>query len=386
MDPPDSASNSPFNPKFKGTLKVPLPEQIEQAIVQLSQGADQVGGNLEKTRSVELEDDDDPHLHLNESKAPSPTALKKTILQDDWEEEGEAGLDHNVSVLPDMVSHMDQSLWQEQEIVRFNFSIGQLKEEATLDPKPITVSSSRGVNLCLECPDSVAVLPSLHLLMVSEPQRDRIGLFQLNNLEFCGWFQFPSFKMGSKTNFHKPSSLLVMDDILVIIDSEQLFVFHIIGQKCSLVFQKFGSFNGLTSSSMKELSTISKEGQEMFLVSFKSLSRVDEWKMTRKIQLASTESNIRFLTRGNERFYMTNRDSHHLILLDLEAEQIREGGYFGHKAGQMYQPGGLILDDVGNILICDSGNNKLVLYNERMQYIKVNEIFRIKSVSCFYFL
>ena len=192
--------------------------------------------------------------------------------------------------------------------------------------------------------------------------------------------------MGSKTNFHKPSSLLVMDDILVIIDSEQLFVFHIIGQKCSLVFQKFGSFNGLTSSSMKELSTISKEGQKMFLVSFKSLSRVDEWKMTRKIQLASTESNIRFLTRGNERFYMTNRDSHHLILLDLEAEQIREGGYFGHKAGQMYQPGGLILDDVGNILICDSGNNKLVLYNERMQYIKVNEIFRIKSVSCVYFL
>ena len=210
MDPPDSSSNSPFNPELNGTMKGPLPSSAEigAAILKLSEGTceAQDSGVIDislnksmRSMPIVVEEDDDPHLGLNESKAPSPTSLRKTIIEDPcWgEEEGREEEDQtttadlNVSILPGMGNFSDQSLWEEQEIIRFNFGLGCLEEVGKIEPEVIGVTSSRGGQKTLECPDSVALLSGHGLVMVSEPERNRIGVYFANTFKFASWFQYP---------------------------------------------------------------------------------------------------------------------------------------------------------------------------------------------------
>ena len=120
MDPPDSVSSSPFAPRFKGTMK--LAEQISEAVNELCDET----GPVRQEQEIE-----DPHLHLNESKAPSPDSLKRSIVEDscwnadDWTkvmEEEQNTPELNVSVLPDLAHQPgDESVWEDEIIVRFNF-------------------------------------------------------------------------------------------------------------------------------------------------------------------------------------------------------------------------------------------------------------------------
>ena len=369
------SSSSPFAPRFKGTMK--LAEEISEAVNQLCDET----GPVQREQEIE-----DPHLHLNESKAPSPDSLKRSIVEDscwnadDWTkvmEEEQNTPELNVSVLPDLAHQPgDESVWEDEIIVRFNFALGSLEEVARLEPQSVTVSSSRGEQKCLESPDSVAILPTKHVLMVSEPERDRIGIYHLKSLEFLGWFLYPSngSDKTSKTSFVKPTSLLAMDNTLVIVDRDEIFVFSVEKQICSLVFRKRGSFHGLCLGRSKwEFFSISKDAQKTLLVCFSSSSEGRNWVMTRKIVIAKNEksTNIKFLTRVNNKVFVTDRGSHHMILIDLENQETREGGYYGHEAGQICQPADLLPDDVGNVLVCDSGNSRLVLFSEKMLYIKV---------------
>jgi len=380
MDPPDSASNSPFAPKFKGTMK-------GDAILKLSEGTYQekendIENTLNKSMSVSLnptltmpmdeDEEEDPHIHLNESKAPSPTSLKKTIVEDPWEEqEGEDRKELNVSILPNM-AEMNQSEWKEQEVDRFNFAIGKLEEVARLEPQLTSVSSSRGEVKCLERPESVALLPGRNLILVSEPLRDRIGLYWAHNYRFVTWFQYPCNEQESKKSFVQPSSLLTREDLLIIIDSEEIFVFNLMDNACVLNFRQKGRFHGLASSSREEFYSISKEAEGTYLVAFRR-KEIRDWKI-RKMILASeltpeTSSNIQFLTVSNSKIFMTDQDCHRLIKVDLNLQTIKYGGYLGHQSGQIYQPAGLLTDDAGNILVCDAGNKRLVLFNEELQHV-----------------
>ena len=400
MDPPDSASSSPFNPKFKGTMKLP-PDEIDDAILKLSEGTYQardstiIDKSLNKTTLMPetAEEDDDPHLLLNESKAPSPTSLAKTIIADScWGEEGtgddalSATADLNVSVLPGSVSRLEQSVWEEEEIVRFNFCLGHLEEVGRIQPELTGVSSSRGGQQTLLCPDSVALLPSHDLLMVSEPDRDRIGVYSANTLKFASWFQYPGNNhKRKKRSFVKPTSLLAIGDILVITDSEEILVFSIADLACTLVFSKRGSFHGLSSSTEEEgkkFFTVSTEEQKTFLLSFQK-NEGTNWKICQKIPVddeQKTSSNIQFLIEKDNKIYMTDKASHHLIQVDLKTGDKKVGGYLGHNPGQIYQPGDLLTDDLGSLLLCDSGNFRLLVFSEKMEFIKVRTL--VVGVEC----
>ena len=391
MDPPDSASSSPFNPKYRGTMK---PGEIGEAILQLSEGTYQARDrsvmeiSLNKSMPnmpMVIEEDDDPHIGLNESKAPSPTSLAKTIIEDScWGEgrEEEEEEDHytpgdlNVSILPGTGSLTDQSVWEEQEIVRFNFGLGHLEEVGKIQPKLIVMSSRRGGQKTLQSPDSVALLPGLGLILISEPDRDRIGVYSSNTLQFASWFQYPANSYNpKKRSFVKPTSMLAIGDLLVITDSEEIVAFSIADRACTIVFSMCGSFHGLSSSTEEEgkFFTVSKEQQKTFLLTFQR-DKGTSWKICRKIPVLEgqkTSANIRFLIEKDNKIYMTDEASHHLIRVDLKTGDQKVGGYYGHNTGQIYQPGGLLSDDAGNLLLCNSGNNKLLVFSDKMEFIKV---------------
>ena len=47
-------------------------------------------------------------------------------------------------------------------------------------------------------------------------------------------------------------------------------------------------------------------------------------------------------------------------------------GYLGSKFGQINRPTGVVFDDNDNVLVCDSANDRLVIYNKELQMIKVS--------------
>merc|ERR550519_1777744 len=133
------------------------------------------------------------------------------------------------------------------------------------------MSSRRGGQKTLESPDSLALLSGLGMLLVSEPERDRIGIFCSITLKFAGWFQYPQNSFNrKKRSFVKPTSLLAIGDLLFITDSEEISVFSIADRVCTLVFSERGSFHGLSGSTEDEgkFFTVSKEEQKTFLLTF----------------------------------------------------------------------------------------------------------------------
>ena len=304
-------------------------------------------------------------------------SLNKTTTEDSsWREEGSKP-DLNVSILPGTTPVTDHSVAEEQEIAGFNFSLCCLTEVGKIEPELTGVSSSRGKQRTLESPDSVALLPSLGLVMVSEPSRDRIGVYGSSDLKFYDWFQYPINPFNrKKRSFVKPTSLLAMGDILVITDSQELVVFSIADLACTIVFSKPGSFQGLASSTEDEgkFFTVSKEGQNpSFLLSFQR-EKGNNWKICHKIPVSEAQTGsaiIRFLIEKDNKIYLTDAASHHLIQVDLKTGDQKVGGYRGHNTGQIYQPGHLLSDDAGNLLLCDSGNHRLLVFSGRMAFIKV---------------
>ena len=69
-----------------------------------------------------------------------------------------------------------------------------------------------------------------------------------------------------------------------------------------------------------------------------------------------------------ERSCQTDRNEYLLLLL-LYFET--KGSTPFAQYYQIYQPGGLLIDDTGNLLLCNSGNRRLLVLSEKMEFIKV---------------
>ena len=200
QDPPGSASNSPFNPKksMASTMKgdaVPKLDNTasndfadDEDIIEdtnnsrklvIAEQTLQEASCFINDRTVDVndgqnkDDDDDPHLMLNASKAPSPTSANKTIVPDPcWNEDYEPpqtkSNDPNMSLLPDYtVMENDVTLWEEcvEESGKFSLAKGKLHLVNVLKSKSIAKSSTRGDQKCLRDPHSVCLVPSLGLFM-----------------------------------------------------------------------------------------------------------------------------------------------------------------------------------------------------------------------------
>merc|ERR1719470_124221 len=49
-------------------------------------------------------------------------------------------------------------------------------------------------------------------------------------------------------------------------------------------------------------------------------------------------------------------------------------GYLGENPGQVRQPTGVVVDDMGNLLVGDSGNNRMGVYTSHGKFVKVVEL------------
>ena len=73
-------------------------------------------------------------------------------------------------------------------------------------------------------------------------------------------------------------------------------------------------------------------------------------------------SRLIYLTIHHKRIYITDTDNHRVLIYDTNGTQLYSSGTEGSGEGEFNVPLGIAVDTSGNVYVCDSGNNRIVVY------------------------
>eukprot|EP00092_Neocalanus_flemingeri_P016904 GFUD01018283.1.p1 GENE.GFUD01018283.1~~GFUD01018283.1.p1 ORF type:complete len:1018 (+),score=268.26 GFUD01018283.1:39-3092(+) len=325
------------------------------------------------------EESDDPHLMLNASKAP-PVGAGLQSVDPSW--------DCNASLLPDScfeksllnsppLQDNNQTVWESTiPVSKFDFLREPLEVANVYESHPIAASSTRSTRNCLISPHSITYLPKFHIFLVTEPDQDRVGIYEAETFKFLTWMEYPIQFAKTRLSYDYPTSILSLSNgFLVLLEKTRL---HIFDADVKLIQSIGGVFHGLTEGPNGEIFTIgtNKLGRPVVkkldrtLASYRWGGRIlltvvlefENWK---------TLSQARFLLYSDQKIFITDEGLHKLYVVDLSTWKQVVSGYMGSKPGQFKCPTGLVADDLGNLLVGDSDNNRLVVYTGEGKFGKV---------------
>ncbi len=69
-----------------------------------------------------------------------------------------------------------------------------------------------------------------------------------------------------------------------------------------------------------------------------------------------------FMTIHNEHIYITDTSNHRVLIFDTVGKQLHSFGTRGCGEGKLNEPAGIAVDTSGYVYVCDSGNNRIVVY------------------------
>lgn len=118
---------------------------------------------------------------------------------------------------------------------------------------------------------------------------------------------------------------------------------------CGLDVLKFSKINGF----------LVKVGQ-IFLKVLKDFERWYSLSKPRNVVYSITTDSL----------HITDLGLHKIVTLNLETGCQNVVGYFGEGSGQLKNPSAMIVDDVGNLMVIDQGNRRLVVYNSSGRMVK----------------
>jgi len=336
--------------------------------------------------------EDDPHLMLNASKAPSPQSARCWQKEDSvWDNTDTETAERepcwsNTSMLPDShqvgIQDVNQTVWGEEVPYmddNVDFLTCSIEVENVFKSQKVAESSSRGATYCLESPCSVAYLPTRQFFLVTEPAHHRIGLYEGSGFQFVGWLGYPS-REGARRQYTYPTSVLTLSNgCLALLEKDRLHIFD--GEVRHLQSIR-GVFHGLAEGSGGEIYTLSKNKTgEMCLkkVSKDNSDSRSRFKICGQIKLSVIQtfndwkplSKTRFLTYSNGKVMITDLGLHKLYMIDLVTGEQTASGYMGTKVGQFQRPTGVVADEWGNLVVGDSENNRLVVFNKVRQLVKI---------------
>ena len=81
----------------------------------------------------------------------------------------------------------------------------------------------------------------------------------------------------------------------------------------------------------------------------------------RTITTIINSSNI-YLGIHHKHIYITDTDNNRVLIYDTNGEQLHSFGAKGSGVGEFNGPMGITVDTSGNVYVCDSGNNRIVVY------------------------
>ena len=400
QDPPGSASNSPFNPKRSmastmmgdtghnldntarddftmDEVNVEVTNSSRKLVIAEETYQDASCFINDKTLAINegqnKDEDDDPHIMLNASKAPSPNSANKTIAPDPcWNEDYESPSkvkDNNMSLLPDytIMEEPDVTLWEDcvQDPGKFSLARGRLELVNVLKSQSISKSSTRGDQKCLREPHSVAYIPSLNILLVSEPSFNRIGVYSPSDLVFLQWFQM------NDRPFKTPSHILCQEELLVIIEKDQITFFSLKASTCVYKDKLKGNFQGLACSQSGDIFTVQEGVANSYMVTIRNQEIVGKIIINRNKTRSVCKDKASFIDYKDDHVFVVDSNNHRLFKINVHDGSFEQTGYLGNNFGQFNNPTGVMVDEEEAILVADRRNNRLLVFGRDLKIVKV---------------
>jgi hypothetical protein len=334
---------------------------------------------------------DETYDSLNESKAPTP---EKDFGSPDpvWN----LPTSDNISILPasfekdqkNRAVNLNCSVWNFDEEtpqdLRLNLAQAGLEESVVYTAQQIVgIERMRNTRLssitedCLAAPHSVAYSPHLHMFLVSEPDCNRIGLYNAETFEFIDWLFFQPRYRGNEVK--APSYLKTLNNgCLAIVTQEVLMIFAADLGHLKVTFR--GSFRGLAESRGGDIFTIADtpsgpiikkiacKGKNFYSLQDGGHIRLE---VVREFKHWERQARPSFLLWRDQTLVIADPGLHKIYQINLlNVKEQKVIGYYGCGPGQISQPSGMLMDDLGNLLVCDRANSRLTVFGRDLKHVK----------------
>jgi len=220
-----------------------------------------------------------------------------------------------------------------------------------------------------------------NMWFVTEPTYNRVSTFSHDFKNMLG--AFGSFGKG-KVSFDGPADVLGLSNgFLAITDNKKLRIFDYFGKQQQEVS---GRFHGLVEGENGDILTLKGEnivklslgpkrkrtgkyGKKYFVRNY------TKWNLTKLTVLENYDnweklSKPRNLAYSSGKVYVTDRGLHKVLIVDLESGSQSASGYLGSETGKWRKPTGVLVDQVGHLLVVDQGNARLALCDSSGTFLR----------------
>ena len=316
----------------------------------------------------------------------------------DEEDSSDGETELNLSILPEDIlvaeNRLSQSCWEvESQFSELQFSFNsRFQQCGKLEHDEIR--ATRRVRLpCLADPCDVTLIPDMRLLFVTEPRFHRIGIYNADNLKFQNWCIYPykgryTEEQEEQKRFCYPTNILYAKDCLFILVKKTHLL--ILGLDSNNHFKPLqppikGKFSGLAVNELGDVFTLHQDlsGGRTYVKclrqhNVKNQKPTFQWygdkillSVVEKFSGWRTHSKCWFLTAKGSKLFITDTGLNKIYSVNIKTEVQDVFGYLGNNEQQLNGPTGVLTDDDGNLLVCDSGNNRLVVFSEWGEFLRV---------------
>jgi len=202
---------------------------------------------------------------------------------------------------------------------------------------------------------------------VSSKSESRVLMFNLSG-------KLQKELQNGREGFNKPSDMVALRNGTFAIRSNSYVVtMDSQGRKINTIWEGKGGMKcfGLAQDDSGNLACLHETRDQTFLKLFdpgngKEKQNID---ITDIIQ-DRNRTMCRFLTYKEGRFYVTDLGMDKIYVVDENTGDARAFGQSGRGPGQFSDPAGLVADSQGNMMVADSKNHRLCLFNKDRKYIR----------------
>jgi len=277
-------------------------------------------------------------------------------------------------------ANLDATIWNFDEetfippSMQLNVKFAELEECALYAAQQLAVP---GLGY-MAAPHSVAYSPHWHMFLVSEPDYNRVGLYNADNFEFYDWLNMSDVLRRQRD--HSPREMKTLKNGLLVLLTDKALTIFDSDFRFKVAF--YGRFRGLAESGEGHIFTIEETLSGPFIkriscgkkrartfysyddvrIRLTILQEFQHWEQQAKPNFLLFRDNALFVADpGLHKIYKVD-------LLDVNKQDV--AGYYGCGPGQFSQPSGMVVDDCGNFLVCDRGNSRLTVLGHDLKHVK----------------
>jgi len=221
--------------------------------------------------------------------------------------------------------------------------------------------ASRPIGICL--------LPSVGKFVVAATGENRVKMYHMESGKF--------YKEISSFNFKRPSDMVSLQNgNFVLRDRSNILMFDNDGNFLETIWSTETSVKscyGLAENDENQLVCL-MENKGIPILAFYDINLR---KIIRKERMDmfigdSRKSKCRFLTYTSGKYYITDNGCDQVYVLKEKDGKFvcQTVGKSGSRRGELCDPGGVVVDSAGNMIVVDSKNHRLCVFDRKGKYIQ----------------